>query len=256
VYQPWLSGYPGVVFAPGLGERQQRALSRLFERALVKRLGPGLMGVLYRALGEQLAGTIDGFGRLSRRVDDTAILENRFTTEEDWLASLDAARRGSLRRQRRKLAADPGLVVRGGLGRDDVDSVGVAHLIQRHRTRYPPSSMDTRTPPAAAYLDRFLRRPDVSTLTYHDQEGRLLAVNTMLDHPECPSLQHWAALTPDEGGRRHLYFDSYFRGVRYMANKGRKELSAGRGMMELKASLGFTARPVHAVAVPRPVLGR
>jgi hypothetical protein len=41
-----------------------------------------------------------------------------------------------------------------------------------------------------------------------------------------------------------------------MAKNGRKELSAGRGMMDLKVSLGFTARQVHAVAVPRPVLGR
>jgi hypothetical protein len=256
VCQPWLSGSPGVVFAPGLGDREQRALTRLSERALVRRLGPGLMGVLYRALGKQLAEVVDGRGRLARVVDSTAILENRFTTEEDWVASLDSARRGSLRRQRRKLAADPTLIVKGGLGRDDLDGATLSQLVNRHRARYGKRPNDSRTPPAAAYLDSFVRRPDVSTLTYHDSDGTLLAVNTLLDHPECPALQHWAALSVEEGGRRHLYFDSYVRGVRYMAKKGAKELSAGRGMLELKTSLGFSPREVHAVAAPRPVLGR
>jgi hypothetical protein len=85
---------------------------------------------------------------------------------------------------------------------------------------------------------------------------RKLAANTMLDHPECPALQHWTALSVEEGGRQHCYFDAYVRGVRYMAQKGCKKLSARRGMLELETSLGFSPRGVHAVAVPRPVLGR
>ncbi|MEC3977241.1 GNAT family N-acetyltransferase [Amycolatopsis sp. H20-H5] len=256
VYQPWLSGYPGVAFSPDVPAGDRRELLRRFERHLRFRLGPGLLGVLYRALGEEFAALAAGPGRLIKAVDTTAILENTFTTEEDWIASLDVNRRSSMRRHTRKLRDDPTLVVRGGPGRTDLDIVTITHLVNHHRTRFGKAKLDTRTPPAPAYFESFVRRPDVHTLTYHDDQGTLLGVNTMLDHPDSPALQHWAALTPEEGGRRQIYFDSYLRGVRYMTQRGAKELSAGRGMGELKLNLGFRPRQLHVAVVPRPVLGR
>ncbi|MCR6481353.1 GNAT family N-acetyltransferase [Amycolatopsis sp. OK19-0408] len=255
VYQPWLSGFPGIVFAPGFGDRG--ALVREFERALPRHFGVGLLGVLYRALDEELAAHVGGRARLVRSSDPTAVLANRFASEEDWLKTLPGARRGSLRRRRRRIAEDPGLVVRGGPGRDDVDGVEVATLIRAHRERYGKLPLDTRTVPSAGFLHWYLRRPDVHTLTYRDPEGRLLAVNTMLDHPDSPCLQHWAALPLDERGRSSgLYFDSYVRAVRFMTQRGAKELSAGRGMGELKQELGFLPRSLYAAVAPRPVLGR
>jgi hypothetical protein len=185
------------------------------------------------------------------------VLENRFASEEDWLGTLPSARRSGLRRRRRRIAEDPGLVVRGGPGRDDVDGAEVAALIKAHRERYGKLKLDTRTMPSAGFLHSYVRRPDIHTLTYRDTDGRLLAVNTLLDHPDSPSLQHWAALPLDERGRGSgLYFDSYVRGVRFMTQRGAKELSAGRGMGELKQELGFLPRALYAAAAPRPVLGR
>ncbi|SFW58504.1 GNAT family N-acetyltransferase [Amycolatopsis australiensis] len=254
VCQPWLSGYPGIVFAPGF--RDGPALTREFERTLGRRLGVGLLGVVYRAIGADLATGLEGRGRLVKRVDPVAVLENRFESEEDWLATLPSSRRSGLRRRRRRLAEDPTLVVRGGPGRADLDGAELARLIRAHRERYGKLKLDTRTPPSAGFLDRFVRRPDVHTLTYADTDGRLLAVNTLLDHPDSPSLQHWAALPLSERGRSGLYFDSYVRAVRFLARRGAKELTAGRGMIELKQELGFRARPVYTAAVPRPVLGR
>ncbi|GAA4545425.1 GNAT family N-acetyltransferase [Amycolatopsis samaneae] len=258
VYQPWLSGYPGIVFAPGFPAADRAALTRAFERQLGRRLGPGLLGVLYRAIGEDFAEQVGGRGRVIRRAEPTAVLENlRFESEEDWIGTLPARRRSGLRRRRRRIAEDPGLVVRGGPGRDDVDGAEVAALIRAHRDRYGKLKLDTRTMPSAGFLHRFVRRPDVHTLTYRDTEGRLLAVNTLLDHPDSLSLQHWAALPLDERGRgAGLYFDSYVRAVRLLAQRGAKELSAGRGMSELKQELGFQPRPLYAAAAPRPVLGR
>jgi hypothetical protein len=257
VFLPWLSGYPGIVFAPGFPAGDRAALLREFERALRRHLGPGLLGVLYRAIDEEFAGHTAGRGRLVRLAQPTAVLENRFESEEDWLKTLPGARRSSLRRRRRRIAEDPELVVRGGPGRDDVDGAEVAALVKAHRERYGKLPLDTRTVPSAGFLHRFVRRPDVHTLTYADPSGRLLAVNTLLDHPDSPCMQHWAALPLDERGRGSgLYFDSYLRAVRFMTQRGAKELSAGRGMNELKEELGFLPRKLYAAAAPRPVLGR
>ncbi|WP_037310562.1 GNAT family N-acetyltransferase [Amycolatopsis orientalis] len=255
VCQPWLSGYPGLVFAPRVAAAERRPLIREFERALRGRLGPGLLGVLYRALGEEFAKDLRGPGRLVKHVDSVAVLENRFGSEDEWIASLPKSRRGGLRRQRRRLAADPDLVVKGGPGREDVDSAEVAALIQAHRERHGRLALDSRTMPSAAFLRRFLRRPDVHTLTYTGADGRLLAVNTLLDHPDSPAKQHWGTLPVTEGGRQGLLFDSYIHAMRYATRRGVKELTAGRGLPELKATLGFRARPVYTAAVPRPVLG-
>ena len=257
VFLPWLSGYPGIVFVPDFPVGDRAALLREFERALRRHLGPGLLGVLYRAIDEEFAAHTAGRGRLVRPAQSTAVLENRFQSEEDWLKTLPSARRSGLRRRRRRIAEDPGLVVRGGPGRDDVDGAEVAALVRAHRERYGKLPLDTRTVPSAGFLHRFIRRPDVHTLTYADPGGRLLAVNTLLDHPDSPCMQHWAALPLEERGRGSgLYFDSYVRAVRFMTQRGAKELSAGRGMNELKEELGFLPRKLYAAAAPRPVLGR
>ncbi|HWM03193.1 MAG TPA: GNAT family N-acetyltransferase [Actinophytocola sp.] len=256
VARPWLSGYPGVVFDDALGPAGRRATVARFERALTRRLGPGLVGVLYRQLGDADLANLTGRGRLTRPVDPVAVLHNTFADEEQWLSSLHKKRRSSLLRQARAVAADPTLVVRGGAGRTDLDATEASSLINRHRAGFAKIPLDTRSPVAAAYLARFLCRADVHTLTYHDSTGRLLALNIMLDNENSAVLQHWASVPVTDGGRRHLYFDAYRRAVGHLVASGRPELTAGRGMLEVKSDLGFGPRSLHTVAVPRPLLGR
>lgn len=256
VAQPWLSGYPGIVFADEVDLPGRRAIVARFERELVRHLGPGLVGVLYRQLNEGDVPALSGRFRLSRAVDPVAVLHNTFTDEEQWLASLHKKRRANLRRQRRIVAADESLVVRGGPGRTDLDVTEASALINRHRARFPQPLFDTRTRVAARYLASYLARPDVHTLTYHDTAGRLLALHVLMDNGHSPALQHWAALQVNEGGRQHLYFDAHCRAVKYAVRQGRAELTDGRGMLDVKTDLGFGTRAVHTVAVPRPVLGR
>jgi hypothetical protein len=74
-----------------------------------------------------------------------------------------------------------------------------------------PPLLDNRGPIAAEYLHELVRRDDVVSLTYHDGSGRLLAFANLLDHPVVPLYQHWSALSREEGGKQHLYFDSYAR---------------------------------------------
>jgi hypothetical protein len=251
-----LSGYPAFRFDAGLDLPARRAAVRAIERELARYLGFGLLGVLYRPIDEVLIPVLEGRGRLVRHIDSTAVLRNRWSTVDDWLATLGHGRRKSLRKAARRIEADPTLEVRFGQGRDDLDPYELATLLARHRKRLGISILDRRTPMSGAYLNAYLRRPDVHTLTYRDADGRLLAFSTMIDHPVSPMLQLWAMLPIDEGGRGNLYFDCYFRGIRHMIDNGRAELFAGRGLQDVKGTLGFAKHPLASVAVPRPLIGR
>ncbi|MGW5719703.1 GNAT family N-acetyltransferase [Amycolatopsis sp. NPDC003865] len=253
VQHAWLSAYPAWLFAEGLDAAARREILRRFERAACRRTGPGCLGVVYRAVPPAEAGLVSGRGRLVREINPTLVLENTFGDLEGWLASLSRNRRSSLRGQIRKIAADPGLVVRAGTARDDLDPAELAAMLRAHRDLKGPVKFDQRGPVTAEYLGELVRRPDVVTTTYHDDRGRLLAFTDLLDHPVMPLHQHWAALPPADGRPKHLYFDVVVRGVRHMIEHNRKFLSLGRGVTDLKTSLGFTPSPVLGVVVPRPV---
>ena len=249
VYQPWLGG-EGFVLADGGAE-----VLRAMERAVRSRLGPAMVGMIYRNVPESLVPLVSGRGRLVRPVQPAAsVLENRWGSEDEWLASLSRNRRKNVRKVDRLVAADPTLVVRSGAGRSDVDGAELAGLLRTHRTKFGTQRFDPRTPVGAEYLSAVVRRPDVHTLTYSDVDGRVLAFSTYLDHPVAPVLQFWASRA--DGARAHLYFDCHARAIRHVIASGRKELSAGRAMFEQKQTLGFGARPMCVVGVPGPVVGR
>lgn len=258
VYLPLLSGYPAAVFDDGFTER--RAAIREFERALREYVGPGLLGVVYRAMNPDLVPALDGRGRVTREIDPTAVLVNRYSTVDDWVATLAPE-------VRRYLDAD--VATEAAFGRADVDPRELAVLLNAHRARQDDRAwaggqrsrigglhLDTRSPVAPAYLEALVRRPDVLTRTYRDDAGRLIGFHTMLDHPGGAAVHHWAALPSAAGGRKGLYVDCYARCVAHMIAEGRPELTAGRAMLPEKTALGFGTRSLFSVAVPRPVLGR
>ncbi|SFB27832.1 hypothetical protein SAMN05216266_107198 [Amycolatopsis marina] len=256
VHNPWLSGFPGWALTDRLEPADLRHVLRTCERALCRAAGVGCAGLLYRSVSVDSLPLVRGRGRLVRQAMGTAVLENTFASGADWVASLPRSRRHSIRGQVRKVDADAGIVVRFASARDDLDGAELAELVNRHRDRLGRPKFDSRSPVSAEYLHALVRREDVRTLTYHDGSGRLLAFADLLDHPDIPLYQHWAALPPEAGGRKHLYFDSYARLIEQVVADGRKALAAGRGRLELKASLGLRTRPLFAVGVPRPVAGR
>jgi hypothetical protein len=249
VFVPLFSGHQACVFVPALDERSRTAAVRAFERALVRYLGGGLLGVFYRAMTADLVPAMVGTGRPHKVIDPVAVLP------------AGAAATGAF--------ADLGLEVRTGFGRTDLDPVGLATLLNRQRADDDARAwaggqprrfggvvhVDTRTRFTSAYLDRFIRRPDVDTMTYHDQDGTLVAFNTLMDHPTRADMYHWAT-APDRDDAAELYADCYARRARYVADQGRRELSAGRGLLDVKSRLGFGTRELHTVAAPRPLLGR
>lgn len=256
VFQPWL-GEAGFTFADEVAPGERRMLLRALERAVRRRLGVGLTGLVYRNVPLELVPLVAGRGRLVREVAvPAAVLTNTWRTDEEWLASLSRNRRKNVRRVDRLVAADDSLVVDGGPARSDVDGVELAAMMRAHRAGHGRQPFDPRGPVAAAYLDALVRRPDVHTLTYRERDGDLIAFCTMLDHPEVPFLQFWATRTREDGGRPHLYFDCHARAVRHVIARGLGGLAAGRGMFEQKASLGFAAQRMCVVAAPAPFVGR
>ncbi len=253
------------MFHESLDVAARRDGLRLFERELARHLGPGLLGVVYRAMTDDLVAVLDGPGRISRRIDPTAVLRNRWTRFADWQDTLSPA----LRRRMAEIAADDTVEVSTATGRTDLDAHELAVLLNAHRARQDQRAwqegqrsrlaglhLDTRSPVSAAYLDLLVRRPDVTTRVYRDRAGRLLALNTMLDNPVSPALGHWADLPVGAGGRPGLYLDCYAHCVRQVIERGRPELTAGRTLLDSKAALGFGRRELSTVAVPRPVMGR
>jgi hypothetical protein len=252
----WLSGAPAYAFAPDLDLAARREFLRTAETALRRALGPGFLGVVYRTVAPADLPLVAGRGRITRPIEATAVLPNAWPDVDGWLASLGKERRRSIRRYARVIDRDPAVCVERGPAREDLEPSELAALLNDHNDRLGVPAFAHRTKMAAAYLGALVRRPDVHTLTYRDTGGRLLAFNTFLDHPETPVLHFWAARPVSDGGRYNLYFDCYLRGVRHMIDHGRAELAAGRGLLAVKASLGFQLRPVSLVVVPRPVLGR
>jgi hypothetical protein len=247
VYQPWLGG-EGFVVPSGDVE-----VVRALEKGVRARLGPPLLGLVYRNVPASLAPMVAGRGRLVRPVTPAAsVLENRFADEDEWLASLSRNRRKNVRRIDRLIAADTSLAVRFAPARSDVDGTVLAGLLRTHRAKFGGQPFDPRTPVAGAYLAAAVRRADVHTLTYSDVDGQVVAFSTYLDHPVTPVLQFWAS----REDRGHLYFDCHARAIRHVIATGRKQLSAGRAKFEQKESLGFGACPMRVVGVPGPLVGR
>jgi CelD/BcsL family acetyltransferase involved in cellulose biosynthesis len=177
----------------------------------------------------------------------------RWDSVEGWITSLSKNRRKSLRRQIRQIAEIPGLVVRDGTARGDLDAVELAELNRRHTDRLA-SRLDPRAPLPAAYFHELLRRDDVRLISYHEGE-RLLAFSVVYEHPDTPVSGPWAALRPEEGGRQDLYFDVYPRIVRWAVEKGAERVLFGRGRVDIKRSLGMAHVPLRFVVVPRWAMG-
>lgn len=256
VCHPWQSGFPGWTFDDDLDGPARADVVRAFERAVCRAVGPGCLGLFYRSVQPEQASLVSGRLRYRRDVMGDSVLTNSFDTMDDWVRSLSRGRRHAIRGQLRAVAADPDLVVRFAPARDDLDGAELAAMLHAHRASFGRRLLlDNRSPQPPEYLDALVRRPDVRTLTYHDNAGRLLAFAMLLDHPTVAQYYHWATLGREYGGRRHLYFDSYAQLVRQVVADRRPALSAGRGLPELKATLGFAEHPRCAFLVPRIAAG-
>ncbi len=241
-------GRPTWHFAADVPAETRRELLGAFERAAARRFGWGLVAFAYRNVPVAEVGLVERRGATVR--DTAGDADMRLSTLDGWLAGLKSTRRAELRRRRRRLDADPDLTVAIAPGRTDLDADELARMMNDHAGARE-GRVDRRAPLPASYFAALTGLDDVSTLTYTGPDGRLLAAGVYFHHPVRPRLSWWASVPPEQGGRKHLYYDSYLRYVEYAVAMGGEGLSAGRGTLDIKAELGFSEVPLKLVVVPR-----
>jgi len=237
----WFTGDP----AP----RRRRELLGGYLRGVRRELGPGWRSVVWREVSpgepEQLPGRV----KVRLPTAPLAKLATPWSGIDDWYALLDRARRDSLRRRARSFATDPDLTIGVGPARDLVTAAEADDLRARndlkHRSRLLPHA-----PLPLPYLEALVGGEEVVAIAYRDGDGDLLGLSLILDHPAWPVCLSWGARLPEEGGRKHLYFDGYVRMVEWAIATGKTGLVLGKGQAEAKSDLGAALVPSAALAVP------
>jgi hypothetical protein len=247
---PGASSQPGWWFADDDGDGGVRRLLETYVPAMRAELGPGFRGMLVRQVGEAGLAAVGGRFRLVRRTEDIALLDvTAFGSRDEWMQSLARKRKQNLRKIFRTFDADPSIEVRWLPGKE-ADPVVIAEALRRNERKHHDVPI-VPLPHFTGYLTALLRQPDVLVAEYRDTgTGRLVAVATVLDHPERPIARHWGALGAAEGGRPNLYFHFYGEAVRWAIANGRTSLVFGKKMTEMKATLGARLVPQYAAAVP------
>jgi uncharacterized protein len=254
VRQPGNGYTPPWHFTAGIAEIDRVQMMRAFERAAMRRLGPTCAGVVFRqALTTDLPMLRDRHRLVPRKVlksVGTTILDTPWSTYDGWLGSLSKSRRGDLRRQSRRVREDPELTIRFDFGRVDIDTEAAARLLSAHILRLNNGQM-SRPLPTPTLLRHLTTRKDIGVLTYTDGTGRLIGYGTLMVGSSSVFIGQWGAIRPEDGGRRHIYFDMYCRFIEWAIDNGRRSINAGRGMIDVKQQLGFREQPMFVVIAPR-----
>ncbi|MDA0638414.1 hypothetical protein OUY22_33835 [Nonomuraea sp. MCN248] len=236
----WFTGDP----AP----ERRRELLRGYVRGIRRELGPGWRAVVWREVSPGEPAQLPGAVKLTLPTAPLAKLATPWRDLDGWYATIDRARRDSLKRRARGFAADPELSVAVGPARELVTGAEAAALRAendlKHRARLFPLA-----PLPQPYLDALVGGDEVMAIAYRDG-GRLIGLSLILDHLAWPICLSWGALPPETGGRKHLYFDGYVRMVEWAIAAGRAGLVFGKGQADVKRSLGADLVPSSALAVP------
>lgn len=213
---------------------------------LREKLGPGWRSVVWREVSPGEPALLPGHVKVTLPTAPLAKLATPWTGLDDWYAMLDPRRRDSLRRRARTFSAE--LSVKVGPARELVTATEAATLRAendlKHRSRLFPLA-----PLPFPYLESLVGGDEVVAIAYRDGK-RLLGLSLILDHPAWPVCLSWGAVLPEDGGRKHLYFDGYVRMVEWAIATGKSGLVLGKGQAEAKSGLGADLVPSSALAVP------
>ncbi|MET7459963.1 hypothetical protein [Nonomuraea sp. NPDC005501] len=249
VHAPGNRSQKGWWFAGDLDPERRRELLRGYVSGVRRELGAGWRSFVWREVSPGEPALLPGRVRVNLPTEPLARLATPRTGIDDWYARLDRARRDSLRRRARGFSADPGLSVQVGPARELVTGSEAAALRAendlKHRNRLFPLA-----PLPLPYLEALVGGDEVVAIAYRDGGGRLLGLSLILDHPRWPVCLSWGALPPEDGGRKHLYFDGYVRMVEWAIGAGKTGLVLGKGQAEAKRDLGAELVPSSALAVP------
>jgi hypothetical protein len=244
---------PGTGSVPGwwsAGELPTAELLQHYLHGMRRAIGVGCRGAVVRQLTEDDAARLAGRPRLVRPTEQLARLPTAsWRTRDAWTATLARKRRQNLRTIFRRIDDDPTIEVTVEPGRN-VDPVAVAAVL-RHNERKYHGRLLAPLPQSTGYLAALLRQPDVFVGCYRDsRSGRLLAVVTILDHPQWPVTRHWSSVPLDRPDRPNLYLHHYGLVVSWALRNDKLGLLVGKGKPELKLTLGAELVPQFAAALP------
>lgn len=233
----------GLAFAPDADPGTRAEAVRVFEQAIRRRTGVGGLAMAYRELTSELLPLVPSDRRVRLRLGPNMVLENRWTSLDEYLADLPSKWRSQLKKIRHTVATDPDLQVEL-VDTIEADEAGwLAELVRRrHISRAIP-----RPPLPAGYFARFATLPGSRFLTYRDRSGRLLGFSALLRYAGESVLVWWGSRDDIDGARPDLYFDQYLRLVDLMIKDGAQRLILGKGMEQIKSRYGAQPVPLWAV---------
>jgi Acetyltransferase (GNAT) domain len=243
---PQAASLSGFAFSAELGASDRRAAVAAFERALARRLGWPCLAVAYRQVGPAELGVLNGGPRLRLGTQPTALLANRWSSMDEYFASLPHGRRKLLRRRYRSLSADPELEISittiADSGISGAEASRLAAMTLRRHQRRPVA-------PPAGYFDALAGHDGALFLSYRER-GRLLAFLLAFDDGAVLRCSMWGSLDPHGEGRPHLYFDYYLRLVQHMIELHRGMVGFGKGLHQIKQRYGCALVPQHVILAP------
>jgi len=237
----WFTGEPEA------GRR--RELLRGYARGIRAELGAGWRSMVWREVSPGEPELLPGAVKVRRPTEPLAKLATPWSDLDQWYSLLDRARRDSLRRRARGFSADRGLSIEIGPARELVTGTEAAVLRAENDLKHRGGLFPV-APLPSPYLEALVGGDEVMALAYRDAAGRLLGLSLILDHPSWPICFSWGAVPPEDGGRKHLYFDGYVRMVEWSIGSGKAGLVLGKGQAEAKRDLGAELVPSSALAVP------
>ncbi|MFI7635004.1 hypothetical protein [Nonomuraea sp. NPDC049400] len=226
----------------------RRELLHAYVRGVRQALGPGWRCVLWREVPPGESAQLPGVVKVRLPTAPLARLATPWTGIEEWYAWLGGTRGASLRSWARRLAADPGLSIGVGPAHELVTGAEAAVLRAENDLKYR-NRLFPLAPLPQPYFDGLVASDEVVAVAYRDGR-RLIGLALTMDHPTWPICLSWGALAPEDGGRKHLYFDFYVRMVEWAIKAGKSGLVLGKGKGEIKRSLGADLVSSSAIAVP------
>ncbi|MCP2326885.1 hypothetical protein HDA40_005392 [Hamadaea flava] len=212
----------------------------------------GIQGVLLRQIVAETLPAVLRRPAVVREGVPMAHFANRFADFDAYAHSL-GRRRGPLRPVYNRLGRDTDLVVESTMDGDLSIPVTAADLrrlvnlvVDRHHTRRWLRKRYLSEAVAAAQVGT----PGVHLRTYRDLAGRLLAVHTVLDHPDLPVSSAWGSLDLADGGRKDLWFHSNAELSRWCIETGRRGFLSGQGSLAEKQRLGHETTRQWQVLIP------
>ncbi|MFC0623270.1 GNAT family N-acetyltransferase [Kribbella deserti] len=233
---------PGRLFVGGSSDRWRTEAVRAAAYAVAERVGDRRVLVGFRNIPLEDLDAFTTAGAVSWAATPEMVIENQWTGTEQYLRAMGRKQRSEVRRIERRLAEIPGLSVQlePYVPVDEASRL-LAAVHRRRRPRwwvFPPAPVE--------YFEQLALCSDVSFIVYR-REGRLAAFTMLHDDGTDLVMSVFGQADAAEGGRAGFYLDMFHRAAIHLVENGRRKLSLGKGMQQVKQRFGAEPQPQFLV---------